>query len=160
MRIGQTLGLRHEDIISWDNVIQLNPRIDNKNDVRSKSTQPCVIHVTKELMGMYGNYVNGLDHEITTTYVFLNLKDFTPLRYSAVRKLFLRLSSKVGFKITAHMLRHTHATDLMKTGVDPSVVQKRLGHASIQTTIDTYTHVDQETMKQAFKAYLVKREEK
>lgn len=160
MRIGEALGLHHEDIISWDNEIHLQPRINNKNDARSKSTQPNIIHVTKELMGLYSNYVNSIHLEISSPYVFLNLNDFTPLRYSSVRKLFKRLSEKLGIKITPHMLRHSHATELMKSGVEPSLIQKRLGHASIQTTIDTYTHIDQETMKQALKTYWAKREEK
>lgn len=39
-----------------------------------------------------------------------------------------------------HDLRHTHATILLSNGVHPKVVQERLGHASIQTTMDTYGH--------------------
>ena len=58
------------------------------------------------------------------------------------------------------MLRHTHATNLIETGMDPSLVQKRLGHVSVQTTLDTYVHVNKEMMKQAFKAYLEKRGDK
>jgi integrase len=30
---------------------------------------------------------------------------------------------------------------LLKGGVHPKVVQERLGHASIQVTLDTYSHV-------------------
>lgn len=39
-----------------------------------------------------------------------------------------------------HDLRHTHATILLANGVHPKIVQERLGHASIQTTMDTYGH--------------------
>lgn len=39
-----------------------------------------------------------------------------------------------------HDLRHTHATILLSNGVHPKIVQERLGHASIQTTMDTYGH--------------------
>jgi integrase len=38
-------------------------------------------------------------------------------------------------------LRHTHATQLLKAGVNPKVVSERLGHASIGITLDTYSHV-------------------
>ena len=38
-------------------------------------------------------------------------------------------------------LRHTHATFLLLAGVPIHVVQARLGHASIQTTVDTYGHL-------------------
>ncbi|SEU24429.1 tyrosine-type recombinase/integrase, partial [Paenibacillus sp. NFR01] len=40
-----------------------------------------------------------------------------------------------------HDLRHTHATILLKRGVHPKIVQERLGHSSIQITLDTYSHV-------------------
>lgn len=44
-------------------------------------------------------------------------------------------------KIRFHDLRHTHATLLLKAGVHPKIVQERLGHSSINITLDTYSHV-------------------
>ena len=43
--------------------------------------------------------------------------------------------------IRLHDLRHTHATLLLEAGVPVKVVSERLGHASIQLTLDTYAHV-------------------
>jgi integrase len=40
-----------------------------------------------------------------------------------------------------HDARHTHASIMLKQGIHPKVVQERLGHASIQTTLDIYSHV-------------------
>jgi integrase len=40
-----------------------------------------------------------------------------------------------------HDLRHWHATLLLQAGVPMPVVQARLGHARISTTVDTYGHV-------------------
>jgi integrase len=40
-----------------------------------------------------------------------------------------------------HDLRHSHATQLLLAGVHPKVAQERLGHASITTAIDLYSHV-------------------
>ena len=40
-----------------------------------------------------------------------------------------------------HDLRHTHATLLLTQGVNPKVVQERLGHSQISMTLDTYSHV-------------------
>lgn len=51
------------------------------------------------------------------------------------------------------LFRHTHATELIRNGWDAAWVQKRLGHANVQTTIDTYTHIDQQDLKKAFKLY-------
>ncbi|MEK5450980.1 tyrosine-type recombinase/integrase [Paenibacillus sp. FSL R7-0331] len=44
-------------------------------------------------------------------------------------------------KIRFHDLRHTHATLLLKAGVHPKIVQERLGHSSINITLDTYSHI-------------------
>ncbi len=48
--------------------------------------------------------------------------------------------SKLG-AIRFHDLRHTHATQLLSEGVYIKVVSERLGHSSIQITLDTYAHV-------------------
>ena len=40
-----------------------------------------------------------------------------------------------------HDLRHSHATQLLISGVHPKVCQERLGHATISTTLDLYSHV-------------------
>lgn len=39
-----------------------------------------------------------------------------------------------------HSLRHTHATLLIENGVSPKLVQTRLGHKNIETTLQTYVH--------------------
>ena len=43
--------------------------------------------------------------------------------------------------IRLHDLRHTWATLALKSGIHPKVVQERLGHATINVTLDTYSHV-------------------
>ncbi len=45
---------------------------------------------------------------------------------------------------TFHSLRHTHAALLVAQGTHPKAVQRRLGHASIRTTLDTYGHLYEE----------------
>ncbi|MBS3902732.1 MAG: tyrosine-type recombinase/integrase, partial [Dethiobacter sp.] len=37
--------------------------------------------------------------------------------------------------------RHTAATLMLRLGVHPKIVQERLGHANIATTLDLYSHV-------------------
>ena len=37
--------------------------------------------------------------------------------------------------------RHSHASLMLKAGTHPKIVQERLGHSSIQITLDTYSHV-------------------
>ena len=54
---------------------------------------------------------------------------------------FRRMVERVGLpRLTLHGLRHTHATALFAAGVHPKVVQERLGHSSVQITLDRYSH--------------------
>ena len=46
-----------------------------------------------------------------------------------------------------HCLRHTYATNAIAAGMKPKVLQKILGHATLQMTMDLYTHVRQESIK-------------
>jgi integrase len=58
-----------------------------------------------------------------------------------------------------HDLRHSHATQLLERGIHPKIAQERLGHSSITTTLDLYSHVTDtmqsdaaEKLDSAFKA--------
>ena len=44
-------------------------------------------------------------------------------------------------KIRLHDLRHSHATYMLKLGVNVKAMQKRMGHSTFSTTMDTYSHV-------------------
>lgn len=157
LRIGQALGLRHCDIKSWDNEIHIQPRSHNENQARTKSISPNIIHVSPPLMALYTRYLLDEVDAIESDYVFVQTSRFhtpgKPLNYSAIRDLFCRLSKKVGYRISPHMLRHTHATELLRNGWDSSYVQRRLGHRSVQTTIDTYSNLNNNDLKKAFQKY-------
>jgi len=53
--------------------------------------------------------------------------------------------------ISFHGLRHTFATTLLANNVNPKIVQEMLGHSTIKTTIDTYSHVLPNMQKEAAK---------
>ncbi len=66
----------------------------------------------------------------------------TPIRRQNVNKWFSELLGRADLPpVRFHDLRHTNATLLLARNVNPKIVQERLGHASIQMTLDTYSHV-------------------
>ena len=155
MRIGQTLGLRHADVRSYDGVIEIVPRI-NSNGALAKARSPYEVHVSKQAMALYADYLVHEYVEAGNDYVFVSSagdKPGLPMTYSAVADLFRRLSRRTGVHATPHMFRHTHATDLLRAGWDAAYVQRRLGHAHVQTTINTYAHLTGEDMGEMFERY-------
>ena len=53
-----------------------------------------------------------------------------------------RIAAMAGIDgVRFHDLRHTHASWLLAAGVPVHVVQARMGHGSISTTVDIYGHV-------------------
>jgi integrase len=68
--------------------------------------------------------------------------DGKPLLPNTVTHAWIKLIRCSGLKpIRLHDARHTHASLMLKQGAHPKVVQERLGHAGIQITLDTYSHV-------------------
>lgn len=164
LRIGEVLSLRLEDIVTWDNEINLTPREENINGAYIKLRKERTVHISKELMALYTEYLvyeysENLEHD----YVFIALKDSyygQPLKYQSVLDLIRRLSKRTGISFTPHMLRHTHATELIRDGWDVAHVQKRLGHSHVQTTLNTYVHLSNQDMKNEYNKYLEGREQK
>jgi len=68
--------------------------------------------------------------------------DGTPLHPDTVTHAFAGTIRRAGLPhVRLHDLRHTHATMLLKANIHPRIVQERLGHASVATTLDLYSHV-------------------
>ncbi len=68
--------------------------------------------------------------------------DGTTLRPNTLSAGYKRIAASVGLSgVRFHDLRHTHASLLLAAGVPISVVQARMGHTSISTTVDVYGHV-------------------
>lgn len=68
--------------------------------------------------------------------------DGSPYPPDSLTQAWRKLADATGFKgIRLHDARHTHATLLLKHNVHPKVVQERLGHSTIATTLDIYSHI-------------------
>jgi integrase len=65
-----------------------------------------------------------------------------PVRPSAVSSDWGELAERIGMSdITFHGLRHTHASQLIASGVDIVTISKRLGHAKPSVTLAIYAHM-------------------
>jgi integrase/recombinase XerD len=154
VRIGEALGLRHEDIAAAERQITIVPRV-NDNGARSKSRSPRVIPVSAQLIRLWADYLAGEYGDLNSDYVFINLfaePRGRPLAYPAVYDLVKRLRRRTGIDFDPHWWRHSTATRMLRDGVPLEVVSKLLGHASVTTTSAIYGHLSAEDARKALEA--------
>ncbi|MBX7268967.1 tyrosine-type recombinase/integrase [Micromonospora sp. Llam7] len=154
VRIGEALGLRHEDMGIAEREVTVMPR-DNDNRARAKAGRSRVIPASPELMRLYADYLNREYGALDSDYVFVNIwaePRGRPWAYPAVYDLVLRLRERTGIDFEPHQYRHTYATWLLRRGAGMEAVKELLGHASITTTIDTYGHLTVEDARKALES--------
>jgi integrase len=83
----------------------------------------------------------GPDYRNDLDLIFAN-PDGTPLKPNSVSGTVSRLCRVLGLPKGAslHTVRHSHASLLLEKGVDLATVSARLGHSSVRTTADIYSH--------------------
>ena len=86
--------------------------------------------------------------------VFINWRTGEPAKNSSYDTHLYKLCDEAGIeKFCMHALRHTYSTRAIESGMQPKVLQKLLGHASIKTTMDRYVHVTSESLDQAVRQF-------
>lgn len=74
-------------------------------------------------------------------YVFAH-HDGQSLHPNSVTYAWHKVAQKIGLEgVRFHDARHSHASLLLKQDVHPAIVAQRLGHASVQITLDIYSHI-------------------
>ncbi|MBF6427880.1 tyrosine-type recombinase/integrase [Nocardia cyriacigeorgica] len=153
LRIGEALGLRHEDIDAAGRLIRVRSR-SNTNGARVKTGQR-EVPVEARLIRLYTDYLVTEYGDLDCDYVFVNLwggVHGTAWRYWNVTDLVARLRSRSGVRFSAHWFRHTYATGLLRRGVPAEVVAKLLDHSSVSTTTTTYAHLEIEDLRRVLRA--------
>ncbi|MEV6292402.1 tyrosine-type recombinase/integrase [Streptomyces sp. NPDC051896] len=84
-----------------------------------------------------------------SAYVF-TARTGRPVEPRNLYRSFTRVAESAGLRvIRLHDARHGTATLLTASGVAPRVVMETLGHSQISITMDVYTHVVQDTQREA-----------
>jgi len=142
LRIGEALSLWIEDFDVGSTTI----RVRKSKTVSGEGRK---VYVSADTMNVFQDYLIDI-HDADTNFVFINLSGPNkgePLNYRAAIDVIERIRKKTRIDVTPHMLRHTYATELHEQGVEVSIIQKLLGHAHVQTTIQTYVHPTDETIR-------------
>jgi len=153
MRMGEILALNWNDINLLTNTIFVTKTVyfvNNTSYINTTKTRSGTRNITinQKLAEMLKDWKEKQKEklkEFTKNTDELQIIQSTPITITKnmIDKKFKQIleRDKDLKRIRIHDLRHSHASLLINQGEDYLVVKERLGHASITTTIDTYSHL-------------------
>lgn len=158
LRQGEALALKWSDIDFENKKITVNKtaaRIKEKQTLQTPKTKnskrvisidPATLSILrswkKDQIKIY--FKNGKHFEGDDNFIFTNERGEWVHIHNFIR-YFKRFIADHKLKpITPHGLRHTHASLLFSAGVEPKNISDRLGHSTVQITLDLYTHITEE----------------
>jgi integrase len=164
LRPGEVLNLHLEDVQYGRRRVVVRHRTDHPKGVRTKSRVERVVdlHEPEALAELSAYVLHERPREAESPLVFLvggrGARRLEPLGYQALVRLFARRCERLGIRapwVTPHALRHTHATKMWEGGMRELTLQKRLGHASPEST-RLYTRVSDAAMVEEYVRALVR----
>lgn len=171
MRLGEVLGLTWKDVDFEQNCISINkqvgriqnfdPNIESKtllclrNETKTSSSNR-VISVAPKIMEKLNEHKIAQEKhrkKWKSAYNNLNMvfcrEDGNLVDPKTFQTFYLNTLKKAGIGHKRfHALRHTFATRAMEVNSHIKAVSRILGHASIQITLDTYSHVSQDLQQE------------
>ena len=136
--LAYTTGLRRGEInaLTWSNVDMKTRHIRVMGSTGEYGYGPTKTKKTRSVYMMQKLYSHL--EQIFERYGLVIPKSKDPYWVTKAFRYWADLNDMQGFRF--HDLRHIHATELLEAGVHPKIVQERLGHSTIRTTLDIYSH--------------------
>jgi integrase len=147
LRPSETRGLRVQDVIEVDGAIYVSvaQRADNYGEIGAVKTPASLreVPIPRRVLELIRTYIrlNGVGPD---GLILTAIGTAKPINYSNfVARDWPRFFDLEGEKapMTLHELRHCYASLQIEQGIDPKTLQHRMGHSSIQTTLDIYGHL-------------------
>lgn len=154
LRPGEVLSLHLADLSYGRRRVTIGKRDDHPGGARGKSRSERVVdlHDPRTLDAVSRYVMHERPLESASPFVFLvggnGSRRLEPLSYDALVRLFSRRMAKLGARTpeaTPHASRHAHATAMWEGGMRELSLQRRLGHASPEST-KIYTRVSDEAV--------------
>lgn len=158
MRIGELRGLDWKSINFSKKYVHVKQQIIKTAETDNFFDEPKTLHSNrkisvddnvlksmKEFKAYQQNYADMLGDKFINEHnlCFTNIwgRPFSVSNFR--RRYFVKMLHTAGIdsKFTIHSMRHTHATLLLKNNINVKVVSERLGHSSVNVTLNIYAHV-------------------
>ncbi len=140
-RKGEMLALTASDFDFAAGTVSINKtytRLGTKDVITTPKTEKSVRTITMPptLIEIMQNYINGLGN------ISAKQRIFDCVSANTLRTTLHRYTAMVSLpKIRLHDFRHSHTSLLIEQGISPIAIADRLGHESVQTTLNTYSHL-------------------
>lgn len=154
MRLGEIMALKWGDFNVHTSFLSVqrsksdvkgqsitSPKTGNGRKIQIGSNLVHALKQHKKIQLSYRENVGNLYENCDWIIGGLFGHGYNKRHYSSRKFQKLLKDAKIMRHIRFHDLRHTHATLLLLAGINPKIVQERLGHASIDMTLDTYSHL-------------------
>lgn len=128
--VNRAINVRHQVITLKGGLVISEPKTESS---KRAVTLPAVAYNALK------KHLEQLDRKQGLIFTTSTGRPISPRNLIRHFKLALKAAGLPDIRI--HDLRHSHASLLLASGVNPKVVQERLGHASITLTLQTYSHV-------------------
>ncbi|MEV0123351.1 site-specific integrase [Streptomyces sp. NPDC050703] len=161
LRRGELVGLRWDDVDLDKRVLYVRQQVQRRRGVlyddetknRRRRALPlpamCIAPLRWHRMRQAAAKQRAGQAWTDGGYVFAT-RNGRPVEPRNVYRSFTRVAESAGLRvIRLHDARHGCATLLTAAGVAPRVVMEILGHSQISITMDVYTHVVQDTQREA-----------
>ena len=154
LRRGEILALTAKDVDLERRIITVNKNLVIKNTHTELKNSPKTdagfrdVPIRLPLYEVLAPYVQSLETPLLfpmTNGGYTTASSYTKL-WRGISKAIAASAEKNDLSnvdtstISAHILRHTCATDMFYSGIDLKNTQRILGHSRVETTLDIYTH--------------------
>lgn len=160
MRIGETIALEWSDVDFSSNIIRINKsmqynvKIDGKRQslIKSPKTKKSnrIIPMNDEIRFILNEIIEcNKKNNIESGIVCCSETGGYALPRSIQRSLDMITNGTELPHLWVHLLRHTFGSELIRKGVEISIVSRLMGHSNTTTTYNTYVHVLEEEAAKA-----------
>ena len=150
LRRGETLALNTSDIDITGRKLSVSKNLyfeDNSAKIKDPKTKAGrrVIPIIEPLYTELTQYISEMNGAILfpmSNGEYMTKSSYKKFWKGIIKKISVAVGKPVDF--TAHICRHTYATNLYCSKIDIKTAQYLLGHSNLTMTLEVYTHIDEE----------------